>query len=85
MTGTLTATTVDVRLDAPPGATRILLQNLAAATATLTFHQGFAPGVGDAAANQLSPGESVMLSGARPVYVNSVAQAAGSFTYGFLA
>lgn len=83
MTGTLTTTTVDVRIDAPHGYTRILLQNLASATATLTFHQGASPG--DAAANQLPPGESVMLSGARPVYVNSVAQAAGSFTYGFFA
>jgi len=84
MTANVTTTTTDVRLDAPAGATRILLQNLVSSTVTLTFHQGFS-GVTDAAANQLPPGESIMLSGARPVFVNSVANAAASFTYGYLA
>lgn len=83
MTGTLTATTSDVRIDAPAGAGRVLLQNLSTATATLTFHQGLSPGGLDSSACQLPPGDSVMLSGYRPVFVNSVSQASGTFLYGF--
>jgi hypothetical protein len=84
MTAAVSASTTDIRLDAPAGASRICLQNLASATVTITFHQGFS-GINDAAANQLVPGDSIILSAARPVFVNSVANAAASFTYGFLA
>jgi hypothetical protein len=88
MTANVTATVRDFRIDAPHGATGILLQNLAAATVTLTFHQGLglpSNGPNDAAANQLPPGDSIVLSSKCPVFVNSVANAAASFTYGFLA
>lgn len=88
MTANVTATVRDFRIDAPHQATGILLQNLASSTVTLTFHQGIglpSNGPNDAAANQLAPGDSIVLSAKCPVFVNSVANAAASFTYGFLA
>jgi len=67
----------------------VLLQNVASSTITITFHQGFTTdGSGnpyDVTPNQLPPGESIMLDLSRPVFVNSVSNAAGTFLFGYFA